>query len=337
MGCSYGVEGGRVCASHVAVLDAAQGLAVIVSDPSGRLEGTILRPTAIYGKATSKPKKSRVGNNWESRDTEGQRFWEMIALYKAIWLAAGLAYDHGQEATGIEMVKNDRGFVERITPYGTKPFLPAGTALRRMSRALLLETTPAYLSHTIEAPEQDPEDRSVFRRWKFRHLVHQYRRVPQTTITALLARLPTRSNAIKATELFSETWTRNLSFLKDLAPNYEKNPFVQLTYASEMDRALEHQPLVVRELASKAFMWDNRQVPPTPTYMQDLVTSDPNDAYCRDTGWPWVALTIAYVTEAQFDFLLNQTILDAEMHLTTEEEAVVSTDQEILFANEEED
>eukprot|EP00971_Amphidinium_carterae_P163827 3248114-Amphidinium_carterae.3 len=116
MGCSYRVEGGRVCASHVAVLDAAQGLAVIVSDPSGRLEGTILRPTAVFGKATSKPKKSRVGNNWESRDTEGQRFWELIAMYKAIWLAAGLAYDHGQEATGVEMLKNERGSVERITP-----------------------------------------------------------------------------------------------------------------------------------------------------------------------------------------------------------------------------
>eukprot|EP00971_Amphidinium_carterae_P148917 2952428-Amphidinium_carterae.1 len=331
MGCSYGVEGGRVCASHVAVLDAAQGLAVIVSDPSGRLEGTILRPTAIFGKATSKPKKSRVGNNWESRNTEGQRFWEMIAMYKPIWLAAGLAYDHGQEATGVEMVKNDRGFVERITPFGTMPCLPAGTPFQRMSRALLLETTAAYLSHNI------PGDRSVFRRWKFRHVVHQYRRVQQTAITTLLARLPTLSQSITATELFSDEWTRGLSFLKNIPLSYEKTPFVQLTYASDVDRALEYQPLVVRELARKAFIWDNRQVPPTPTYMQDLVTHDPNDAYCRDTGWPWVALTIAYVTEAQYDFLLNQTILDAEMHPTTEEETVVSTDEEILFANEEED
>eukprot|EP00971_Amphidinium_carterae_P112859 2234972-Amphidinium_carterae.1 len=46
MGCSYGVEGGRVCASHVAVLDAALGLAILMTDPTDRLCGTLLRPTA---------------------------------------------------------------------------------------------------------------------------------------------------------------------------------------------------------------------------------------------------------------------------------------------------
>eukprot|EP00971_Amphidinium_carterae_P318602 6332982-Amphidinium_carterae.1 len=50
MGCSYGVQGGRVCASHVAVLDSGEGLAVITSDPSHRLVGTILKPTRKYGR-----------------------------------------------------------------------------------------------------------------------------------------------------------------------------------------------------------------------------------------------------------------------------------------------
>eukprot|EP00971_Amphidinium_carterae_P206601 4099400-Amphidinium_carterae.1 len=64
MGCSYGVEGGRVCASHVAVLDAALGLAMIMTDPTERLCGTLLRLTAIFGQTSSAPKKHKMGNNW---------------------------------------------------------------------------------------------------------------------------------------------------------------------------------------------------------------------------------------------------------------------------------
>eukprot|EP00971_Amphidinium_carterae_P319348 6347099-Amphidinium_carterae.1 len=130
-----------------------------MSDPTERLGGTIVRPTAIFGTTTSTPKKHKMGNNWVTRDTEGQRYWELIAMFKSIWLAAGLEYDHGRESTGVPMVKNDRGYVERITPYGNFQYTPAGTGQRRMSRALLIETTPAYLSHQVEAPETDAGDR----------------------------------------------------------------------------------------------------------------------------------------------------------------------------------
>eukprot|EP00971_Amphidinium_carterae_P320576 6371891-Amphidinium_carterae.1 len=66
-------------------------------------------------------------------------------MYKSIWLAAGLAYDHGLESTNVEMIRYERGYVERITPFQKFSHADAGTAQRRMSRALLLETTPAYL------------------------------------------------------------------------------------------------------------------------------------------------------------------------------------------------
>eukprot|EP00971_Amphidinium_carterae_P143467 2842512-Amphidinium_carterae.3 len=59
MGCSYGVEGGRVCASHVALLDSGEGLAVIISDPLHRLEGTILRPTRKFGVSSATGQRQR--------------------------------------------------------------------------------------------------------------------------------------------------------------------------------------------------------------------------------------------------------------------------------------
>eukprot|EP00971_Amphidinium_carterae_P332990 6467446-Amphidinium_carterae.2 len=324
---------------------------MIVSDPTEGSEGTILRPTAVFGTTTSAPKKCKMGNNWETRDTEGQRFWELIAMYKgnkAIWLAAGLAYHHGQESTGVTMIKHDRGFVERITPFGNLPYTGAGTAQRRMSRALLVETTPAYLSHQIEAPDANAGDRSIFRRWKFSHIAHQYRRVQQTEITARPSQLPARPSEIRQLQLFHPAWTRGLTFLRDIPPDYEKSTFVQLTYASENDRALEYQHLVVKELARKAFNWDHRHVIPTPTYMQDLVTYDPEAAYVRDLGWPWTSLTMAYTTASHYDFLLTQARQNeeqyhaledqnVEMHHTSEDEAMASTDEEVLFANEEED
>eukprot|EP00971_Amphidinium_carterae_P090859 1798464-Amphidinium_carterae.1 len=115
MGCSSGVEGGRVCASHVAVLDAGEGLAMIISDPSDRLVGTILRPTRLYGRASSakRPRPSKA-NRTENDTTEHARRWEQIAMYKAIWLAAGMQYELRNEETGVEINPFERGMVEMM-------------------------------------------------------------------------------------------------------------------------------------------------------------------------------------------------------------------------------
>eukprot|EP00971_Amphidinium_carterae_P009668 190798-Amphidinium_carterae.1 len=98
-------------------------------------------------------------------------------------------------------------------------------------------------------------------------------------MTARLTQLPATPTAVRLTRLFHPAWTRELFFLRDVPADYEKSPFVQLTYANEGDRALEYQNLVVKDLAKKAFDWDHRQLTPTPTYMQDLVTHDPEAAY----------------------------------------------------------
>eukprot|EP00971_Amphidinium_carterae_P204669 4061681-Amphidinium_carterae.1 len=62
-------------------------------------------------------------------------------MYKSIWLAAGLQYEARNEETGVELQNNDRGMVERLTPFMGQPYLPPGTNARRLSRALILETT----------------------------------------------------------------------------------------------------------------------------------------------------------------------------------------------------
>eukprot|EP00971_Amphidinium_carterae_P301152 5983323-Amphidinium_carterae.2 len=130
MGCSYGVEGGRVCTSHVAALDSGEGLAVIISDPSHRLEGTILRPTRKFGTASTTRKK-RGNNQQESEIAEHAGLWEQIALYKSIWLAAGLAYEIGNEETAIKMKDATRGTVERITLVSGRQHFPIRGPLRR--------------------------------------------------------------------------------------------------------------------------------------------------------------------------------------------------------------
>eukprot|EP00971_Amphidinium_carterae_P214326 4253611-Amphidinium_carterae.2 len=146
MGCSYGVEGGRVCASHVAVLDAGEGIAMIISDPTDRLVGTILRPTRLYGNASSgKRQRPSKANRGENNTTEHARRWEQIAMCKSIWLAAGMQYELRNEETGVELQPCERGMVERLTPVDGQACQRPGTSERRMSRALILESTKAYM------------------------------------------------------------------------------------------------------------------------------------------------------------------------------------------------
>eukprot|EP00971_Amphidinium_carterae_P158225 3136447-Amphidinium_carterae.1 len=104
-----------------------------------------------------------------------------------------------------------------------------------MSRAMLIETTPAYLAHQVEAPDRDARERGTLRRFRFRHIAHQYRRVQQNEMTARLTQLPSAPSEVRTIRLFHPAWTRTLHFLRDLPADYEKSPFVQLTYANDGD------------------------------------------------------------------------------------------------------
>eukprot|EP00971_Amphidinium_carterae_P208447 4135756-Amphidinium_carterae.3 len=322
MSCSYGVEGGRVCASHVAVLDSGEGLAVLISDPTKRLEGTILRPMPWFGKTGTAPRKrTRMGNKWESVESEHARLWEMLAMYKSIWLAAGMAYQHGQESTGVKMEDENRGTIERLTLYLNRQHLQPGDPGRRLSRAVILETTPAYLNLAPEGlVDQEKMNKRGQRRSKYGHLVHQYRRVAKTEITQLFALLP----AANATDVFAPEVT-NAPHFRDLPRDYKRSAFVELSYAAEADRALEYQPLV------------NQECVPTPTYMQDLVCPENSEGYQRDMGWPLASLTIANVTSEQYEQLWVQTPRGAEEPPQVVEEVGSAFEEDVVFMNEEEE
>eukprot|EP00971_Amphidinium_carterae_P168432 3337156-Amphidinium_carterae.1 len=62
-------------------------------------------------------------------------------MYKSIWLAAGLRYDPKYEETSIPMDPSVRGWVERLSAEEGRVHQEPGNADRRMSRALILETT----------------------------------------------------------------------------------------------------------------------------------------------------------------------------------------------------
>eukprot|EP00971_Amphidinium_carterae_P222021 4407698-Amphidinium_carterae.1 len=82
--------------------------------------------------------------------------------------------------------------------------------------------------------------------------------------------------------------------------------------------------------------------------MQELVTYHQEAAYVRDSIWPWNSLTIACSSLLEYNTLLEraQNFLEAsrasegqnmEVQPTSEDEPMQSSDEEVLFANEEED
>eukprot|EP00971_Amphidinium_carterae_P317126 6304181-Amphidinium_carterae.4 len=131
--------------------------------------------------------------------------------------------------------------------------------------------------------------------------------------------------------------------LMNFPTDYQKSPFVLLTYASEFDRALEYQPLVVREIAHKASLYDLNLGVPEPILMHEVVRPDNCESYLRDDSWPLASLTIANgnVTQAQsqgqFDQLWNSvpTLPDVEMSITADEEAEQPTTiEEVIYETE---
>eukprot|EP00971_Amphidinium_carterae_P274290 5443276-Amphidinium_carterae.7 len=305
MGCSYGVEGGRVCASHVAVLDAGEGLAMIISDPSERLVGTILRPTRVYGRASSaKRQRPSKANRWENETTEHARRWEQIAMYKAIWLAAGLQYELRSEETGVDLKPSDRGLVERITRG--HPWLSSSKYQGQTAFPCLLGSTRAYVEQTRNhhrTANLDKTASAVQRRWRFKHLAHQYQTTYRSSVTEIYLALPTPDQHLDLFGRWGDGGIVDLECLQNSPENYERSPFVTLTYANEFDQALEFQPLVVKGIARKAAMYDMHMGVPHPILMHEVVRPDNCQSYLRDENWPLASLTIGYVTQSQYEHL----------------------------------
>eukprot|EP00971_Amphidinium_carterae_P118536 2348292-Amphidinium_carterae.4 len=149
-GGTYGLsaEGGLICASHVAVLDCAEGLMVVVSDPGKRMNGSILRPTKRLPNLHNLQQRRRKGS-MQAPLPSNAALWEQLAMYKSIWLAAGLEYRKGAEQTYVKSDNESRGCMERITGDGQRLGLGISNK-RRLFRAVPVESLTPYVNYQNE-------------------------------------------------------------------------------------------------------------------------------------------------------------------------------------------
>eukprot|EP00971_Amphidinium_carterae_P214325 4253611-Amphidinium_carterae.1 len=177
--------------------------------------------------------------------------------------------------------------------------------------------------------------KQVKRRWKFTHLAHQYHATYRTAATDVYWELPSPDNNIDLFAKYEAGGIIDCDCLKNFPSPCPRSAFVTLTNASEFDQALEYQPLVVKEIARRAAMFDSHMVEvPEPVLLQDVVRPNNCQSYQQDEAWPLASLTISCVTQSQLEYLHNA-FPDVEM--TDSHDADVDSraaDEEPIFEDE---
>eukprot|EP00971_Amphidinium_carterae_P032625 642813-Amphidinium_carterae.1 len=277
--------------------------------------GTIVRPTRLFGNAsTAKRSRPSKTNRGENNTTEHARRWELYAMYKSIWMAAGLKYAPKYEETGVPIEDCDRGWVERLSAEEGRVHQEPGNSDRRMSRALIMETTKVYMDQKHDKPTDiNAMDKQMRRRWKYTHLAHQYHATYRSEVTDAYRTLPSPDNDLDLFGSFHNGGITDYPCLYRLPNPCPRSAFIALSYACEKDQALEYQALVVRELARKAAMFDTHMVAiPEPVCLEDVVQPDNCQVYAKDETWPLGDLTVSCVTQNQYEVLEN-TVPEEEM------------------------
>eukprot|EP00971_Amphidinium_carterae_P215566 4278784-Amphidinium_carterae.3 len=121
---------------------------VVISDPGKRLNGTILRPTKRLTNPMDLSRRRRKGS-LQAPPPSRAAIWEQIAMFKAIWLAAGLEYRKGAEQSGVHAEDGHRGCMERITTVGQRQGLGV-SKWRRLYRAVPVESLTSYVAYQNE-------------------------------------------------------------------------------------------------------------------------------------------------------------------------------------------
>eukprot|EP00971_Amphidinium_carterae_P349737 6491192-Amphidinium_carterae.1 len=254
-------------------------------------------------------------------------------MYKSIWLATGLKYEPRDEETGIEMQPSVRGWVERLSPEPGQAHQPPGNDDRRMSRALILETTKVYVDQKFEKPKDlNMMDKQMTRRWRYTHLAHQYHATYRTAVTDAYHGLPSPDNQLDLFGSYHNGGIVDYPCLWNLPTPCPRSAFVTLSNACEHDQALEYQALVVKEIARRAAMFDTHMVGiPEPVRLQDVEQPDNRQVYAQDETWPLGALSICCVTQTQYE----NTFPDEEMPDAHDLEVESQTaDEEPIFEDE---
>eukprot|EP00971_Amphidinium_carterae_P216058 4288543-Amphidinium_carterae.1 len=108
------------------------------------MNGTILRPTKRLPNQEAMNKRRRRGTLHAPPPSHAAR-WEELAMFKSIWLAAGLEYVKGAEKTHITADDQPRGCIERINTVGQRQGLGISN-WRRLYRAVGVETLSIYVT-----------------------------------------------------------------------------------------------------------------------------------------------------------------------------------------------
>eukprot|EP00971_Amphidinium_carterae_P265224 5261080-Amphidinium_carterae.1 len=301
--CAYSAEGGLICASHVAVLDCSEGLMVVISDPGRRMNGTILRPTKKLQHIDTLNTRRRRGSVLGPPPSRAAH-WEQLAMFKSIWLAAGLKYKKGAEITNVKSEENQRGLVERIHPYGTYSGLGI-SALQRHYRAVPVEALASFVDFQNEQIDRqwaritriDELDKTERKMLRYNHLAHRVWREQKSASSEIFKRLddvdPMEAQDLYAPRLL-ETFQR-LDFPEDMT----RSPFLELTNACPEDQALAYQSAVMKELAKKAYLFDHNCTPPKSTLLAGVVIPETEPYQCG-AGWPFQEVKVAKATTAQY-------------------------------------
>eukprot|EP00971_Amphidinium_carterae_P252986 5022591-Amphidinium_carterae.1 len=193
--CAYSAEGGLICASHVAVLDCSEGLMVVISDPGKRMNGVILRPTKKLQHIDTLNVRRRKGSVLGPPPSRAAH-WEQLAMFKSIWLAAGMKYTRGAEITNVKAEDNLRGSVERIHPVGKHTGLGI-SPLKRHFRAVPVESLTAFVNFQNEQMDClrakvtriDELNKTERKMLRYNHLAHRVWREQKSASIEIFKRL----------------------------------------------------------------------------------------------------------------------------------------------------
>eukprot|EP00971_Amphidinium_carterae_P334678 6470105-Amphidinium_carterae.1 len=200
-------------------------------------------------------------------------------MFKSIWLAAGMKYTKGAENTNVKAEDNQRGSVERIHPVGQHPGLGI-SALKRHFRAVPVESLTAFVNFQNEHMDRlrarvtriDELNKTEKKMLRYNHLAHRVWREQKSASIEIFKRLDNVDPA-GVEDLYAPRLLEMLNNL-EFPENMTRSPFLELTNACTEDQALAYQPAVMKELAKKAYLFDNTYTLPQSTLLAEVVTPD---------------------------------------------------------------
>eukprot|EP00971_Amphidinium_carterae_P282800 5614583-Amphidinium_carterae.1 len=276
---------------------------VVISDPGKRMNGVILRPTKKLQHIDTLHVRRRKGSVLGPPPSKAAH-WEQLAMFKSIWLAAGLKYTKGAEITHDKAEDNMRGSVERIYTVGQHNGLGI-SPLKRHFRAVPVESLTAFVNFQNEQMDRlrakvtriDDLNKTERKMLRYNHLAHRVWREQKSASIEIFKRLNNVDPA-GVEDLYAPGLLEILNQL-DFPENMTRSPFLELTNACPEDQALAYQPAVMKELAKKAYLFDHTFTLPQSTLLAEVVTPEVEPYQCS-ADWPFQEVKVARASTDQY-------------------------------------